>query len=536
GLRLLAVGLAGLLLVLTIRTSFTLTYINYDMATEFLVYAHAGPDVKRALAEIDTISERTVGDRNIQVAYDNETSWPLSWYMIDYPNSRYYGDAPGADIMTSPVIIVGSENYDKVHPYVTRDYVKRTYRLIWWPDQGYFNRTWQDVWNALRDPQQRENIWQIVFYRRYVDVESPSGYRDLTQWPTRDNFEMWVRRDIAEDIWDLGVAPVAGGSMSQAAVLRESEIDLPAAAVYDNLYAGLALNHPRGVAVDEQGLRYIADTLNHRIVVVDAAGNEVRTFGSFCDIAQGEAGGCIDPDGSGPLQLGDGQFNEPWSVGVSRDGSAIFVADTWNHRIQVFDGQGQFLRKWGRFDGVAEVPGDPNALYGPRGLAVDLDGNLLVADTGNKRIIRYTPEGQGLEQAGGGGVIPGAFNEPTGVGVDPRNGDVFVADNWNRRIQKFTSALLIVEEWPVPSWETQQRDDKPSIAVDLDGRVYVTDPTMYRVIVYSPAGEIVSSFGTYGTAANQLTFPNGIVIDWQTNQALVADADSGRVLAYPVLP
>jgi hypothetical protein len=53
GMRLLAVGLTALLFLLTIRTSFMLNYINYDMATEFLVYAHAGPDVKRALAEID---------------------------------------------------------------------------------------------------------------------------------------------------------------------------------------------------------------------------------------------------------------------------------------------------------------------------------------------------------------------------------------------------------------------------------------------------------------------------------------------------
>ncbi len=536
GLRLLAVGLFSILLLLTVRFTYMLTYVNYDMATEYLVYAHASPDIKRMLGEIDLISERTVGDRNIEVAYDNDTSWPLSWYMLAYPNSRYYGDTPTPDVMDAPVIIVGSDNYEKVHPYVARDYVKRTYRLIWWPDQGYFNRNLTDFWNTIRDPEKLRDIWQIAFYRRYPDDASPSGYRDLTQWPTRHNFEMWVRRDLAAEIWDLSVAPVAGTGTGLGEQLRASEIDLAAEMTYNGLYADLTLNRPRGVATDEQGNRYIADTLNHRIVVTDADGNELLVFGSFCDILQGEASGCVDPDGSGPLQLGDGQFNEPWGVGVTRDGSTIFVADTWNHRVQVFDRSGQLLRKWGYFDGVAEVPGDPYALYGPRGLAVDLDGNVLVADTGNKRIVRYTPEGEGLEQIGGGGVIGGTFNEPSSVAVDPRNGDVFVADNWNQRIQKLTPDLQFSEEWLVPSWETQQRDDKPGIAVDTQGRVYVTDPTMFRVIVYSPEGEIAASFGAYGKEANQLTFPNGVAIDWQTNQALVADADSGRVLLYPALP
>ena len=61
--RLLALGLVAMLFLLTIRFSYMLTYVNYDMATEYLVYAHATPDVKRMLNELDMISERTVGDR-----------------------------------------------------------------------------------------------------------------------------------------------------------------------------------------------------------------------------------------------------------------------------------------------------------------------------------------------------------------------------------------------------------------------------------------------------------------------------------------
>ncbi|MEZ4620123.1 MAG: hypothetical protein R2867_32100 [Caldilineaceae bacterium] len=70
-----------------------------------------------------------------------KAQWPLSWYMRLYPNHKFYGAAPNSDNMSAPVIIVGPENYDKVHPYVMH-YVKRTYRLVWWPDMDYFNMTW----------------------------------------------------------------------------------------------------------------------------------------------------------------------------------------------------------------------------------------------------------------------------------------------------------------------------------------------------------------------------------------------------------
>ena len=179
GMRLLATGLAALLLLLTVRTTYMLNYINYDMATEFLVYAHAGPDVKRALAEIDTISQRTVGDRNIVVAYDDESSWPLSWYMRQYPNAKFYGANPTADAMAAPVVIVADANRAKVEPYMARDYVKRTYRQIWWPEMEYFNLTWDRIWGAIADPAQRDRLFNIIAFRKYKDPADLTKWRDL---------------------------------------------------------------------------------------------------------------------------------------------------------------------------------------------------------------------------------------------------------------------------------------------------------------------------------------------------------------------
>lgn len=534
-LRMAAIGVTALLLLLTVRFSYMLNYINYDLATEYLVYAHASPDIKRALNEIDLISQRLVGERNITVAYDDDTSWPLSWYMRLYPNSRFYGANPNADVMSSPVVIVGPKNYEKVRPYMARDYVKRTYRLVWWPDQGYFNLTPQRFWSTIRDAQKMKNIFNIVFYRRYPDAEDPNKVRKLTDWPNRHEFEMYVRRDLAAQVWDLNVTPLAAQVDPQEELLRMRTVDLAAAGTITGQFGDMPLLTPRTLAIGPNGERVIADTGNHRVVVLDAGGALLTTFGSLCRLGEGEAGGCVDPDGAGPLALGDGQFNEPWGIAVAADGT-IYVADTWNGRIQVFDMNGTFLRKWGYFNTTDGTLGDPLALFGPRGIAVDSQGNVLVADTGNKRILQFTPAGELIRQVGGGGVQLGMFEEPTDVAVDPRDGSVFVADAWNRRIQKLDSNLQALAEWPVSSWGSQHLYYKPYITVAGNGDVYISDPENFRILVYNSAGGIKAAFGNFGTENNRFALPNGLAWDSTTNQLLVADADNQRIQLFTALP
>ncbi len=530
--RLMAVGLAALLFLLTVRFSWLLTYINYDYATEYLVYAHASPDVKRALDEIDLISERTVGERNIVVAYDDDSSWPLSWYMRRYPNARFYGDSPNNDAMSAPVVIVGDKNRDKVSPYVQRDYVKRTYRLVWWPDQGYFGFTWQRLWDTLRDPERLEKIFQIWMYRRYRDDADPNRWRDLTQWPNRHEFDMWVRKDLAAQVWDLGVAPaVVEANPAEEALIAAERDDVSAVSIISGAFDGVELAQPRAVAVAPNGERVIADTFNHRIVVTDSSGALLRSFGSQCRLSEADAGGCADPDGDGPLVLGDGQFYEPWGVAVDGEGR-IYVADTWNGRIQVFDSQGAFLRKWGNFSSTGGELGDAYALFGPRGLAIDNAGNVLVADTGNKRIIVFSPTGELVTQAGGGGAIEGRFEEPTSVAVDPADGSISVADAWNQRIQKLAPDLGFMAEWPVAAWESQDRFHKPYLTVGGDGAVYASDPANYRVLVYEPDGTIRAVFGRYGVESNRFGLPNGLATDLESGSLLVADADNNRIMEF----
>ena len=133
---------------------------------------------------------------------------------------------------------------------------------------------------------------------------------------------------------------------------------------------------------------------------------------------------------------------------------------------------------------------------------MDGDGNVLVADTGNKRIVRYTADGQYIDQIGGGGVILGRFDEPTSVAVSPVDGSIYVADTWNRRIQQLGPDLTPLAEWPVPGWESQNIYNKPSLTVDTSGNVYASDPELYRVLVFDRDGKITTAFGNFGTGAD----------------------------------
>ena len=100
---------------------------------------------------------------------------------------------------------------------------------------------------------------------------------------------------------------------------------------------------------------------------------------------------------------GDGQFNEPWGIAVAPDGS-VYVADTWNHRIQKFSADGAFISRWGNVgDAKGSADSGANEFWGPRSVAIGPDGSVYVADTGNKRIQVFDPDGHFERMFGGEG-------------------------------------------------------------------------------------------------------------------------------------
>ncbi|MGQ9586272.1 MAG: flippase activity-associated protein Agl23 [Anaerolineae bacterium] len=500
-LQVLFVTVLVLLSLFTVRTSWMLNYVNYDYATESLVYAHGTPDITLVMREIENLSMRLYGDRSIRVSYDDDSTWPLEWYLRQYPNKVYWGAQPNKEALDAPVILVGSKNWDKVKPFLGNRYYQFRYRLIWWPPEGYKNLTFSEALKYLTDPAKRRSLWNIILYRKY-DYPTES-------WPLVHEFHLYVRKDVVSQVWDFGAAPLAAPEITEDPYLKAHR-DMDAVMAFGTLGNGPGqFRDPRNLALDTKGNIYVLDTGNHRVQVFGPNGNFLHTWGG---------------EGAAP-----GQFKEPWGIAVAADGT-LFVADTWNHRIQKFNAQGEFLQQWGQFGSTNGQLGDTNIFWGPRAIAFDAEGNLLVTDTGNKRVMKFTPEGEFLGQWGGYGVEPGQYDEPVGLAMDAE-GNVYVADTWNRRIQKLSARFAPIAEWPILGWESQAVMNKPYLAIHGD-RLYASDPEAYRILAFDLKGNVVATFGVFGADARSFNLPMGLATDAE-GFLYVADSGNHRILKFP---
>ena len=180
---------------------------------------------------------------------------------------------------------------------------------------------------------------------------------------------------------------------------------------------------------------------------------------------------------------GDGQFESPG--GVAADGTgAVYVADTYNDRIQVFDACHRFVAAWG-----ASGSGD-GQLNSPLGVALGSGGDVYVADTGNNRVEVFDAAGSFVRAWGGFGSGPGRFRLPFAIAVDP-HGDVYVADTDNNRVQKFDSSGAFLAQWGRFGSGNGQFDTPFGLTVGPNGDVYVADTFNNRVQEFSPSGDFV---------------------------------------------
>jgi DNA-binding beta-propeller fold protein YncE len=514
--RLTGLSFVGLLTLLTARTAITATFINYDKATEYLVYAHAAGPVKEVLAQAEEISRRVAGDLSMAVAYDDDVSWPFTWYMRNFPNHRYYGQNPTRDLRDVPFIVVGDSNYSKIVPVVGQAYYQFDYIRMWWPNQDYFNLDRERVRSTLTNREMLGAIFNIWFNRDY-DLYGQLTGADLSiaNWYPSDRFRLYIRKDIAAEIWEYGLGP----SSEELVVdpYEGKDVVLPAEFFFgtEGSEAGV-FNAPRGIATSPDGSIYIADSGNHRIQHFAQDGSLLNAWGSFADATVSAAPG--------------GTFNAPWDVAVGPDGS-IYVADTWNHRVQKFSPQGEFLTMWGYF-GAGEAP---EAFWGPRSIAVGADGNVFVTDTGNKRVVVFTADGAPVTSFGSLGFAPGQFDEPVGLALDDQ-GRLFVADTWNQRIQVLTTEGSPVFNWEVFAWFGNSLENKPYIAVDAaNNRLYIADPEGYRILEYTLEGEFIRYWGDFSNGPDGFGLVSGLAVDG--NGGLwVTDGANNRVLYFSVGP
>ncbi len=173
----------------------------------------------------------------------------------------------------------------------------------------------------------------------------------------------------------------------------------------------------------------------------------------------------------------------------------------------------------------ASAAQDPvGVLRQPRGVACDRNGNVYVADFGNCRIQKFGPDLKPLAAWGRRGTAPGEFQDPCGVAIGP-DGSVYVADTWNGRVQVFDPAGHYLREWGTNLYGPR------GIAVDSAGRVWVADTGNNRVVRFTRAGASDLVIGGRPDAPQLLAEPTGIAVD-AGGHAYVCDNDNGRLTIF----
>ena len=252
-------------------------------------------------------------------------------------------------------------------------------------------------------------------------------------------------------------------------------------------------DQPMGIAVDAAGELFVADRNNHRIQVFGRDGNFKRAWGAM---------------GSAP-----GEFKEPHDVAV--DDEFVYVADTWNQRIQGFahDGTPMFAFR-----------GQPS-LSSPRGVAV-AERRIYVAESGAGRVTAYDRDGHLLQTYGGLGSGPGQLIEPTDVAIDA-HGDVWVLNTGNNRIEHFAADGRALGAVAIPGW-TGNHMKEVYLALDGRGTLYVGDWDQGAVRRFRPDGSELPPLGA------KLREASGLVVE--RDRVLVAARAEDVVHVLPLEP
>jgi sugar lactone lactonase YvrE len=290
--------------------------------------------------------------------------------------------------------------------------------------------------------------------------------------------------------------------------------------------------YPNGVAVDSAGNIYVADSGNHTIREVTPVGTDwvVTTLAGLA----GSAGGANGTNSAA-------RFNYPAAVAVDTNGN-VYVADSGNNTIRKVTPAGVVTTLAGLASnntGSTDGTGSAARFNGPANMAVDTNGNVYLADSGNNTIREVTPAGvvttlAGL--AGHAGSTDGTnsaarFNLPYGVAVDSA-GNLYVADTLNYTIRKVTP---VGTNWVVTTLagaagvagsadgtNSAARFNGPAdTAVDTNGNVYVTDFNNDTIRKVTPAGVVTTLAGLVGSSgsadgtgsAARFYAPIGVAVD-----------------------
>ena len=277
------------------------------------------------------------------------------------------------------------------------------------------------------------------------------GETQQQQMADKPLFALWTPYGLAED--SKGNLYVADGKVGAVFIFNTETKELQM--IKHGLQA--RFGDIIGLAIDDSDRLFVSDTKLHRVLVfdknhklegtiaqgmVDPGGMAVDNENRFLYVADAALDVVLvyDADkltflrklgtpGKNHTLVDPGQFAVPTNVAVDADGN-LYVSDTYNNRIEIFDADGNFIRQFGK-------AGDrPGTFMRPKGIAIDVDGHVWVADAVQDRVQCFTPEGDLLIWMGGHGTLPGQFRTLAGLYID-KNNRIFTSEQYPGRVQMF---------------------------------------------------------------------------------------------------
>ena len=222
---------------------------------------------------------------------------------------------------------------------------------------------------------------------------------------------------------------------------------------------------------------------------------------------------CFGEEGSG-----NGMFKNPLGVAVT-DKDEILVADCLNHRVQVFDSNGTFLRSFGH---KGEKAGEFNR---PFGIAINKDRKIFVADQDNHRVQIFSWEGRYLNSFGGQGSLNSQLSSPWGLSLDS-TGNVIVADIGNKLIKIFTPYGRFVMKI---GWQDSLSD--PVHCVQCGEYFIVSDKNEHCIKVFNRKGDFQYKFGKKGKGDGEFNSPTYLLVN-ESQHLFVCDRYNHRVQVF----
>jgi DNA-binding beta-propeller fold protein YncE len=216
-----------------------------------------------------------------------------------------------------------------------------------------------------------------------------------------------------------------------------------------------------------------------------------------------------------------GDLNDPQGLTVGPD-KQIYIADTHNNRVQVFDRSGKVVRQWGK---VGRGPGE---LIAPKAIAVDGEGLVYVADTGNARVQVFNGRGDFVTGWGRYGSAPGEMLEPCGIAVDTER--VYVVDQGNERVQVFDKSGKRLFEFGGYGRALGQFNKPADVSVDEKGNLYVADAYNNRIQKFDRSGKALKAWGEWGSYNGLLATPSGVC--YSEGNVFVADLINHRIQVF----